>query len=234
MSSDRDEATFGSYFGSMPAGFLAVPWSDRARKEQLNQRFRVSGIPSVILVKIAKAQSPHNGVDSGGGGDDSDKSSILSTDGRAIISGDPSAEVSLWQSWLAASTGSHRSRRLLTPSRPCRLHPPPPLPPSLPHLPSSPRVTHPWLGFSCARVCLLCALAHVGQTKPNPPASFLKLRPAAAELPVGGHSAAAEPRLHGSEPHRRYTRACFVGRTQLARGKGGGTRSIRGRGSCMA
>ena len=81
MSSDRDEQTFNSYFGGMPAGFLAVPYSDTARKDKLNKRFKVSGIPSVVLVQVARAGS-------------SDESAVLSTDGRSIISGDPGAEVS--------------------------------------------------------------------------------------------------------------------------------------------
>jgi len=47
-SSDRDEASFKEYFGEMP--WLALPFSDRKRKEALSRKFKVSGIPTLVLV----------------------------------------------------------------------------------------------------------------------------------------------------------------------------------------
>jgi nucleoredoxin len=50
VSSDRDRASFDSYFGEQP--WLAVPYDDegRARKEALSAFFEVEGIPSCIML----------------------------------------------------------------------------------------------------------------------------------------------------------------------------------------
>lgn len=48
VSSDRDQSAFEEYHGSMP--FLALPFSDRARKEQLSEFYGVEGIPSLVIV----------------------------------------------------------------------------------------------------------------------------------------------------------------------------------------
>lgn len=47
-SSDRDESSFQEYHGEMP--WLALPYSDRKRKEALGELFDVSGIPALIMV----------------------------------------------------------------------------------------------------------------------------------------------------------------------------------------
>jgi nucleoredoxin len=47
-SSDKDEAAFDDYFSEMP--WLAIPFSDRARKAALSKKFKVSGIPTLVLV----------------------------------------------------------------------------------------------------------------------------------------------------------------------------------------
>ena len=47
-SSDRDQAAFDEYYGEMP--WLALPFSDRDRKAALSKRFKVSGIPMLVLL----------------------------------------------------------------------------------------------------------------------------------------------------------------------------------------
>ena len=48
VSSDRDENSFREYFATMP--WHALPFSDRWRQQELNQRFGIRGIPSVVLL----------------------------------------------------------------------------------------------------------------------------------------------------------------------------------------
>jgi len=74
VSSDRDETTFKEYFGTMP--WLALDYSDRNRKEELNQLFDVSGIPSLVIV-----------------GSDGQ---LITKEGRAAVSGDPEGESFPW------------------------------------------------------------------------------------------------------------------------------------------
>merc|ERR1719428_1864073 len=47
VSSDRGEDDFKSYFKEMP--WLALPYSDRATKDALSKKFKVNGIPSLII-----------------------------------------------------------------------------------------------------------------------------------------------------------------------------------------
>jgi len=65
-SSDRDESSFDDYFKEMP--WLALPYADRKRKEELSARFGVNGIPALVLL-------------------DKDLS-IITTNGRGAIMGD--------------------------------------------------------------------------------------------------------------------------------------------------
>jgi len=65
-SSDRDESSFDDYFKEMP--WLALPFADRKRKEELSARFGVNGIPALVLL-------------------DKDLS-IITTNGRGAIMGD--------------------------------------------------------------------------------------------------------------------------------------------------
>lgn len=51
VSSDRDEASFRQYYGTMP--WLALPFEDRLRKEALSTTFQVRGIPSLVLLSDA-------------------------------------------------------------------------------------------------------------------------------------------------------------------------------------
>jgi nucleoredoxin len=75
VSSDKEEEGFKDYFGSMP--WLALPFTDRDRKQSLSAKFKVSGIPSVVIL------------------DGSGKT--ITTDGRAAIAGDPTGEDMPWK-----------------------------------------------------------------------------------------------------------------------------------------
>merc|ERR550537_31921 len=48
VSSDKDDKEFQSYFQSMP--WSALPFADRARKAALSKRFKVEGIPTLVLL----------------------------------------------------------------------------------------------------------------------------------------------------------------------------------------
>lgn len=48
VSSDRDEGAFKEYYGEQP--WLAMPYSMRAEKDQLSKKFKVNGIPSLIIL----------------------------------------------------------------------------------------------------------------------------------------------------------------------------------------
>jgi len=48
VSSDKSEDQFNEYCGEMP--WLALPYSERAAKQKLSQKFKVQGIPMLILL----------------------------------------------------------------------------------------------------------------------------------------------------------------------------------------
>jgi nucleoredoxin len=48
VSSDKDEAGFNDYFGSMP--WTAMPFSERAKKAELSGRYGVQGIPTLVVL----------------------------------------------------------------------------------------------------------------------------------------------------------------------------------------
>ncbi|XP_052376191.1 nucleoredoxin-like isoform X1 [Oncorhynchus keta] len=48
VSADRSEESFQQYFSEMP--WLAVPYSDEARRSRLNRLFGIQGIPTLILL----------------------------------------------------------------------------------------------------------------------------------------------------------------------------------------
>lgn len=48
VSSDRGEEAFNEYFAKMP--WLALPYSDRTRQEELSRQFQVQSIPTLALV----------------------------------------------------------------------------------------------------------------------------------------------------------------------------------------
>jgi len=67
VSSDRDQGAFDEYFKEMP--WLSLPYSDRKTQAQLSKKFKVQGIPMLVL------------VDSNG--------KIITSDGRSEVGADP-------------------------------------------------------------------------------------------------------------------------------------------------
>jgi len=49
VSSDRDQAAFDEYYGEMP--WLALPFSERGLKDKLSKKFKVGGIPSLVMLQ---------------------------------------------------------------------------------------------------------------------------------------------------------------------------------------
>ena len=80
VSSDRDEASFESYYGSQP--WAALPFADRDAKARLAKQFKVSGIPSLVIVDAEGA--------------------TISTDGRSVVTKDPTGENYPWTPPTAA------------------------------------------------------------------------------------------------------------------------------------
>jgi len=75
VSSDSDDGAFQEYFKEMP--WLALPYSDRQKKETLSKKFGVNGIPSVII------------LDADG--------NVITKDGRGALSEDPTGEEFPWK-----------------------------------------------------------------------------------------------------------------------------------------
>eukprot|EP00746_Dinoflagellata_sp_MGD_P091801 gnl/MRDRNA2_/MRDRNA2_36364_c0_seq1.p1 gnl/MRDRNA2_/MRDRNA2_36364_c0~~gnl/MRDRNA2_/MRDRNA2_36364_c0_seq1.p1 ORF type:complete len:423 (+),score=121.86 gnl/MRDRNA2_/MRDRNA2_36364_c0_seq1:80-1348(+) len=75
VSSDKDDGAFQEYFNTMP--WLALPYSDRTKKEELSKKFKVSGIPSLVI------------LDSEG--------KVITKDGRQAVSEDPIGEEFPWK-----------------------------------------------------------------------------------------------------------------------------------------
>lgn len=71
---DRDEASFNEYFGEMP--WLAVDFNDKEVLAKLNKTFKVSGIPSLII------------LDSNG--------KLITKEGRQAVSKDPQGHEMPW------------------------------------------------------------------------------------------------------------------------------------------
>jgi len=74
-SSDKNQGAFDSYFKEMP--WKALPYSDRDRKNKLSGKFKVSGIPTLILL------DPKTGK-------------VIDANGRSVISGDKTGEKFPW------------------------------------------------------------------------------------------------------------------------------------------
>merc|ERR1712205_97077 len=74
-SSDRDEASFKEYFGEMP--WLALPYEDRDLKNKLSKKFKVSGIPSLVIVD--------------------DSGETITTDGRSAVMEDTEGDEFPWK-----------------------------------------------------------------------------------------------------------------------------------------
>jgi len=75
VSSDKDEAAFSDYYGEQP--WLALPFSNREKKDALSKKFKVGGIPSLVIV----------GPDG----------SVITKDGRTAISQDPQGAEFPWK-----------------------------------------------------------------------------------------------------------------------------------------
>merc|ERR1712022_96087 len=73
-SSDRDTAAFDDYFKEMP--WLALPYVDRAKKDALSKKFKVQGIPTLVIVDK--------------------EGNTITTDGRSAIAEDPAGENFPW------------------------------------------------------------------------------------------------------------------------------------------
>ncbi|CAF1333736.1 unnamed protein product, partial [Rotaria sordida] len=50
VSSDEDEKHFHEYFQSMP--WKAIPYSDRDRKTKLYEKFKIEGIPKLVVLLV--------------------------------------------------------------------------------------------------------------------------------------------------------------------------------------
>jgi len=64
-SSDRDESAFKEYFGEQP--WLALPYAQRDTKAKLSKKFKVSGIPTLVILD--------------------EQANVITVDGRAALSG---------------------------------------------------------------------------------------------------------------------------------------------------
>jgi thiol-disulfide isomerase/thioredoxin len=76
VSSDLDEAAFASYYKEMP--WLALPFAERELQQKLSEQFKVSSIPSLILL-------------------DGMTGEVISEDGRTVIIHDPAGKGFPWR-----------------------------------------------------------------------------------------------------------------------------------------
>jgi nucleoredoxin len=86
VSSDKTEAEFDSYFKEQP--WLALPYADRAKKAALNKKFKVEGIPTLVIL-------------------DGKTGETITTDGREAVSEDPTGKNFPWKPpsfWEALGT----------------------------------------------------------------------------------------------------------------------------------
>mmetsp|Transcript_69636 Transcript_69636/g.167115 ORF Transcript_69636/g.167115 Transcript_69636/m.167115 type:complete len:479 (-) Transcript_69636:266-1702(-) len=74
VSSDKEESAFKEYFGEQP--WLALPYEDRDTKAKLSKKFKVQGIPSLVILDA-------NGK-------------TITTDGRSAVSKDPTGSEFPW------------------------------------------------------------------------------------------------------------------------------------------
>jgi len=76
VSSDKDEGQFDEYYATMP--YLALPYSARDLKNKLSKKYKVQGIPSLVILDGADA-------------------STITTDGREAVSEDPTGKELPWK-----------------------------------------------------------------------------------------------------------------------------------------
>jgi nucleoredoxin len=75
VSSDKDQSAFDEYYGEMP--WKAVPFANKDVKQALDKKFKVQGIPTLVI------------VDGDG--------KLINKDGRAAVSKDPTGENFPWK-----------------------------------------------------------------------------------------------------------------------------------------
>jgi len=76
VSSDREEEGFKDYFGDMP--WLALPYEQRDTKNKLSKKYKVNGIPSLVIV-------------------DGKTGETITTDGRSAVMEDPEGAAFPWK-----------------------------------------------------------------------------------------------------------------------------------------
>ncbi|XP_068230508.1 nucleoredoxin-like [Palaemon carinicauda] len=76
VSSDHEEEAFNHYFGDMP--WLALPFSDTKRKIRLSRQYRVTGIPSLVLINSRSGR-------------------VITKNGREMVTRDPEALTFPWR-----------------------------------------------------------------------------------------------------------------------------------------
>ena len=90
VSSDQDAKAFERYFGSM--AWYAVPFEKKAQKEELDRHFKVTGIPTVVILK--RNEGGVFTLIEGG------------QDGRTILSKAPAQLKEDFKSWGGVSAGA--------------------------------------------------------------------------------------------------------------------------------
>jgi len=88
VSSDRDEASFSEYFADQP--WLALPFADRDAKARLSSKFKVRGIPTLVIVDSATGE-------------------LITADGRDEAMKDPTGDKLPWH----PPTKAERARAVL-------------------------------------------------------------------------------------------------------------------------
>lgn len=97
MSSDRDEAAFDSYWGEQP--WTALPFAAREQKGALSKKFKVQGIPTLVLL-------------------DGKTGKTLTVDGREVLSDDPEGAAFPWpKKSLLDLLGGPDAQLLASPSK---------------------------------------------------------------------------------------------------------------------
>lgn len=76
VSSDREETAFKEYFGEQP--WLALPYADRKGKDALSKKYKVSGIPTLVIL-------------------DGESGELITKDGRSAMMEDPEGANFPWK-----------------------------------------------------------------------------------------------------------------------------------------
>merc|ERR1719330_2080482 len=106
VSSDRDQASFDSYYAEQP--WAALPYEDRDLKEKLSKKYKVQGIPSLVILDLS--------------------GNVITKEGRDAVMKDPAGEKFPWHPPTAAEKAKlildHLGADLLakTGSKPIRLY----------------------------------------------------------------------------------------------------------------